>query len=367
VLNLPTTHHVPATWLLAHAGPTIRYRLATEVLPGLLSEAELADLGAAVEQAPAVKAVVRKQKDTGLWGGNLLGVTANKTAGIKDVGTIPQFRRLLELAVPLDNRALRLAGRTLFRLVSRDEDPKLLFEYAKLDAAETGAEPWIRIVLREAAAAALAQAGYGDDPRVRGAAHKILNEISAFLRSELPENPFLKSGGSWVLNPAAYAPTVFSVSLFAWLPAVQRERAGLVEKLGQFLATPAPKKTFSVTVGKKSFKPNFLVLGEPFVVSAGGQTADLPYALFWLELLARLGSLQTSASAGRLWARLLKDCKGGIWHPRNLRTLPKGTTPWSYHMFPLDADAKGPEAKQTDVTFRMAYIARLAGLELTHS
>jgi len=336
------------------------------VFPDLVDPARLDALRGEAEHAPAVKSIARKQKDTGIWGGNLLGVSPSKAAGIKDVGTIPQFRRLLELGLPRDDRAMRLAGRVLFRLLSRDDDPKLLFEYGKLTAAEQGAEPWIRVVLREAAAAALAHGGHGEDPRVRGAAHKILNEVSTFVRGELAENPFVKSGGSWVLNPQAYPPTIFSVTLFAFLPAIQRERAGLVERLGQYLSAPAPKKSFAVLVGKKAFKPTFVLLGDPLHVSAGGQADDLPFALLWMELLARLGVLQHSASAGRLWARLLKECdRDGVWRPKNLRTTPKGATPWSYHAFPLEAETRHTESRQTDVTFRMALVARLTGWELT--
>jgi hypothetical protein len=298
----------------------------------------------------------------------LLGIAPNKTLGIKDVGTIPQFRRLVELGVSRDSRCHKLAARILFRLTSRDPDPKLLFEYAKYDSAEIDAEPWIREVVREAAATALAHGGYGDDPRVRGAAHKILNQVSAFVRSDLAENPFAKSGRAWVLHPDAFPPSVFSVALLAWLPAVQRERAGLVERLGQYLAKPVSKKAYSVPIGKKAFKPNFLLLGDPLHVAASGQPDDLPFALYWMELLARLGLLATSPGAAKVWGRLVRECdSNGVWHPKNLRTLPKSANPWSYHMFPLDADSKKPEARQSDVTFRMALIARLSGWEISTS
>ena len=321
-----------------------------------------------VENLPTVKQIVKKQKDNGVWGGNLLGVSANKASGIKDVGTIPQFRRLAEFGVSRENRAQKLASRLLFRLVSRDEDPKLLFEYAKFDAAELGAEPWIREILREAAAAALAHGGHGDDPRVRGAAHKILNQVSSFVRSELLNNPFAKSGRAWILHPEAHPPTIFSISLLASLPAVQRERAGLVERLGQYLASPPPKKAFTVPSGKKSLKPTFLLLGDPIRVAASGQPEDLPFALYFMEVLARLGLLNQSASAAKIWSRLEKETeKDGVWHPKNLRTLPKSASPWAYHSFPLDVDNKKAESRQTDVTFRMALIARLAGWELTSS
>ena len=158
---------------------------------------------------------------------------------------------------------------------------------------------------------------------------------------------------------------MFSVSLLSRLPAVQRERAGLVERVSAFLGAATPKKLFSVALGKKSFKPTFLLLGDPIHTGAGGQVGDLPFALYWTELLARLGSLQQAASAARVWARLLKECDGsGVWRPKNLRSQPKNTSPWSWHTFPLDIDTRKAEARFTDVTLRMALIARLAGWEL---
>lgn len=280
------------------------------------------------------------------------------------MGTLHQYRRLVELGWSQETRPLKLGSRLLFRLVSRDEDPKLLFEFQKYGAAEPGVEPWIREFVREATAAALAQGGYGEDPRVRGAAHRIANNVSQFLRSELVENPFVKVSGAWVLHPKAYPPTIFSVALLALLPAVQRERAALVERLGGYLAQPAAKKSFGVVCGKKIFKPNFVLLGDPMKVTAAGQTDDLPFALYWMELLARLGVLHHSTGAPRVWAKLLKDCdEQGVWSPKNLRTLPRRVSPWSYHAFPLQ-DGKTVESRQADVTFRMALIARLAGWEI---
>ncbi len=356
------------TWLLSTAGPSVRLRLATEVFPGSLDGPRLDSLRLEIETGTRVRQIVRKQKDSGIWGGNLLGTAPSKSAGIKDVGTIPQYRRLIELGVASEARPAKLASRVLFRLLSRDADPELLFEYQKLGHAEPGAEPWIRVMLREAAAAALAHAGYGDDPRVRGAAHRILHDVSAFIRSELAANPFVRSGKQWALNPLAHPPSIFAVTLLAFLPAVQRERAGLVERLGQYLANPAPKKAYVVVAGKKTIKPSFLLLGDPLRVNAAGQPEDLPFALHWMEVLARLGLLSRSPLAARAWARLLKDCDGnGIWRPKGLRALPRSTSPWTYHMFPLDADAKRPDTRFTDVTFRMALVARLAGWELSAS
>jgi len=363
-LTLPTSHLAPVSWLLEFGCPAIRYRTLTEIVPGSADPARLDAMRGEIDAYPPARQVAKKQKDTGVWGGNLLGVAANKAAGIKDVGTLHQYRRLVELGWTQESRPLKLGSRLLFRLVSRDEDPKLLFEFQKYAAAEVGVEPWVREIIREATAAALAQAGFGEDPRVRGAAHRIANEISQFLRSELVENPLVKSSGSWVLHPQAYPPTIFSVALLSLLPAVQRERAALVDRLGGYLAQPGVKKAFGVVCGKKIFKPNFVLLGDPLKVSSAGQADDLPFALYWMELLARLGVLQHSTSAPRLWARLLKDCdERGVWSPKNLRAHPRRKSPWSYHAFPLQ-EGKTLESRQADVTFRMALIARLAGWEL---
>lgn len=323
-------------------------------------------LGAGLESYAPGRQIVKRQKDSGVWGANLLGVTPNKAAGIRDVGTVHQYLRLVELGWGRDSRPLKLGSRFLFRLLSRDPDPKLLFEFGKYGAAEPGVEPWIRQILREAAATALARSGFGEDPRVRGAAHSVANQVSAFLRGELAEQPLVKSAGAWILNPLAYPPTVFSVALLAYMPSVQRERAGLVERLGAYLGRPSPKKAFGVACGKKILKQTFVLLGDPLKVTASGQTDDLPFALYWLELLARLGALKHSTSAPKLWARLAKDCDpDGVWRPKNLRVIPKRGLPWSYHAFPLEVDVKTPESRQADVTFRMALIARLAGWEVS--
>jgi hypothetical protein len=363
--EFPTSVRVPRSWLLQHTCPAIRYRTLTEIFPG--SDPGLAEaLRAELEGVSAARQVVKKQKDSGVWGANLLGVSPNKASGIKDVGTYHQYLRLVELGFSPESRPLKLGSRLLFRLLSRDSDPKLLFEYAKYDAAEPGAEPWIREAIREAAAAALARSGFGDDPRVRGAAHSAANQISTFLRSDLAAQPLVKSGSAWVLHPQANPPSIFSVALLAHLPALQRERAGLVERLGAYLAQPAVKKPFGVASGKKVLKQSFVLLGDPIKVSGSGQAEDVPFALYWMDLLARLGVLGHSTSAPKVWTRLAKDCdEQGVWRPKNLRSLPKRVLPWSHHFFPLESEATGTEARQADVTFRMALIARLAGWEIS--
>src|SRR6476646_5837415 len=207
-LDLPNQHRIPLTWLLENAGPSIRFRTLTELAPaGYASPETIAAAYTTVAESKAALGVVKKQKDTGVWGGNLLGLAPSTAQGIKDVGTIPQYRRLLQLGWPRASRPFKLADRVLFRLLSRDEDPSLLFEFNKSVKADPAAEEWARGIMREAASAALAEAGYGEDPRLRGSGHRIASAISQFLRSPLAEQPFARSGSNLTLLPEAHPPS----------------------------------------------------------------------------------------------------------------------------------------------------------------
>ncbi len=256
----------------------------------------------------------------------------------------------------------------LFRLLSRDEDPSLLFEFQKAVKSDPEAEAWARGIMREAASAALAEAGYGDDPRLRGAGHKIASAISQFLRSPLAEKPFSKSGKQMVLHPEAHPPSWYSVAMLAAMPNLQRERAGFTERLGHYLAQPEPKKAFVIQVGKKVVRPQHLILGDPIEADSKGIPKDLPLALHYIELLARMGALEWAPVATRVLGRLLQDCdEAGVWRPKNLRSQPKAANKITYHYYPLHLEAKTAEGREVDVTFRLALIAQDLGWSLTYT
>jgi hypothetical protein len=322
----------------------------------------------AITHSKVPLAVVKKQKDTGIWGGNLLGLGASAGSGIKDVGTIPQYRRLLQLEWPHGTRPYKLADRMLFRLLSRDEDPTLLFEWQKASKNESQTAEWVRSVYREAASAALAEAGYVEDPRLRGAGHKIASAISQFLLSELAENPFVKAGRATALHPEAHPPSWYSVAMLAMMPNLQRERAGFTERLGHYLAQPAPKKAFVIQLGAQAVPPQFLLLGDPIEADAKGLPKDIALALHYIELMARMGALQWAPVATKVLARLLKDCdETGVWHPKGLKAQPATVDPLTYHYFPLQPEEKKhPESRLVDVTFRLALIAKLLGWGLEY-
>ena len=364
--ELPTSHRVPVTWLRENACASIRWRAVTEILPpSAATPADMAFLQEEISQYKSVRQVIKKQRVNGTWGGNMLGLAPAKSQGIADVGTVAQYRRLVEMGVPGDERALRLAERLFFRLLSRDEDPKLLFEYEKPAKTNPALAVWAREFLREGATVALAHSGHIMDPRVRGAAHRMASNISQFLRSDLSEKPLVKQGARTVLHPEAYPPTLFSVATIAYMPNLRRERAGFVERLGHFLAQPAPKRTWTILAGKKVIKPCYHFLGDPLHADASGNAKDVPFALHWMELLARIGALESSPTATRILARLIKDFdEQGVWSPKNLRSVPKSPSKLADFAFPLECESKSVDQRRVDVTFRIALIAKLAGWEL---
>ena len=365
-MEIPSTHTVPLSWLYEAASLPIQFRTLTEVVPEPARDLErVAALRDEIMNYKEALAIVRKQKETGLWGANLLAPEESKAMGWKETGTIFQYRRLLELGWPGDARPFRFADRFLFRLLSRDDDPALLVEFQRAAKADPGLGLWARGMGAQAAAAALARGAHQDDPRLRGAAHRIASDVSMYLRSELAQKPFKKAQGKTVLDPLTYPPTIFSVEMLAFMPAVQRERAGFLERLAANFSTPTPRREFYILAGKKLIRPLFEILGDPMHADAQGRVDDIPLALYWLELLARLGIVRQVAPAAKVLARLFSETdEQGIWSPSGLRVTPKSDNPVVSHYFPLEGPGKSPAQRQTDVTFRLALIARLLGIPL---
>ena len=365
-MEIPSTHTIPLSWLYEAASLPIQYRTLTEVVPEPARDPErVASLRDEVLNYKEALAIVRKQKETGLWGGNLLAPEESKAMGWKEPGTIFQYRRLLELGWPGDARPFRFADRFLFRLLSRDDDPALLVEFQRAAKADPGLGLWARSMSAQGAAAALARGAHQDDPRLRGAAHRLASDISMYLRSELALKPFKKAQGKTVLDPLTYPPTIFSVEMLAYMPAVQRERAGFLERLAAYFSMPTPRREFYILAGKKLIRPLFEILGDPMQADAQGRVDDVPFALYWLELLARLGIVRQVVPAARVLARFFSETDDqGIWSPSGLRVTPKSDNAVVAHYFPLEGPGKSPAQRQTDVTFRLALIARLLGIPL---
>ena len=99
--------------------------------------------------------------------------------------------------------AKKIDGISLF---AEDDEPDYLYEFGGKAAVDDEVIRRGRLILREAAAAALAQAGYEGDPRLRGAARRIVERINTFLRSPFGAKPWIRIGNQHVLAPEMRTP-----------------------------------------------------------------------------------------------------------------------------------------------------------------
>jgi hypothetical protein len=304
------------------------------------------------------------QSVDGVWNGSMLDVPSARAEHFEHVGTINAFRRLLEYGWDKDSPPLLRARRVLFRLLAEDNDPAYAFELAppkgpdSLDLVKRA-----RTILREAAAAALAQAGYEGDPRLRGAARRILDRIDAHLRSPLVHKPWVRVGNKQVLAAEAAPPSIYALSMLAHMPLFRIENHVAIDRLFQFVSLPLPRQESAQLYGSTVVEQPHLVLGD-MLSNRNVADADVPFALAWLELMARLGFLRRNEGWSKLFERFLDDRdRDLVWHPHKGMAMPKSTNPFVWPSFPLEQMTHGDE-RWTDVTFRLGLIARLSGRPL---
>ena len=351
-------------WLLEHASPPMQYRALVEVARVDAATAARA-AGLPYAWAPAVRIAVAQRSD-GTWPGLMLGVPGTGTDGVSGLGTVPAVHRLLEYGWHRESPPMLQARRTLFRLLAEDEDPSLLFEFSGTDAKDPDLARRARGILREAAAAALAHAGYENDPRLRGAARRILERIAIFLKSPLAEKPWVRLGNRHVLSPDASPPSFHALFMLAHMPLFRSEHHDSMDRICRYLANAMPRQEIVQQVGQNIVPQSHLVLGD-MLPHRNAADADIPWALVWLELMARLGFLRKHEPWTRLLDRFLDDRDSrGAWHPHKGASTPHSTNPLVWPFFPLEQHTAGEE-KWTDVTFRLGLIARLSGrpIELT--
>jgi len=351
----------PMTWLLDHASNAIRYRALTDVgrLSGEISrEARVM----AYSYGPAIALAVAQAPD-GIWHGSMLEIPSSRADHFERVGTISAFRRLLEYGWEKDAPPLMRARRVLFRLLAEDDDPAYLFELAA-DADENGDTARRgRTILREAAAAALAQAGYEGDPRLRGAAIRILGRIDAFLRSPLAHKPWVRVGNKQVLAAEAAPPSIYALAMLAYMPLFRNEHHVQLDHILRYVSQPQPRQEALQLCGAKIVAQPHLVLGD-LLPNRNVADADVPFALAWLELMARLGFLRRNEGWEKLFDRFLDDRdRDLVWHPHKGLAMPRSSNPFVWPGFPLEQMTAGDE-RWTDVTFRLGLIARLSGRPL---
>jgi hypothetical protein len=353
----------PLDWVLANASAPIQYR-------GVVDVARLTDqvggdfANVPLTYRPALMLAATQSAD-GTWNRAMLSMPAARAEHFEGVGTINAVRRLLEYGWHRDTPTLLHARRPLFRLLAEDEDASQLFELAGRGPVDEDLVRRGRVTLREAAAAALAQAGYEDDPRLRGAARRILARIADYVRSPLAEKPWVRVGNQHVLAADAAPPSIYALTMLAHMPLFRSEYHEEMDRVYGAVAQPLPRQEAAQAVGKHVVEQPQLVLGD-MLPNRNAVDADLPWGLMWLELMARLGFLRRNEGWSRLYDRLVEGADArGVWRPAKGTTPGKGTTvraanPFTWHMFPLDA-VRTADGGSPDVTFRLGLIARLSG------
>lgn len=347
----------PLGWLLTNATGPVQYRAICDVAKLDVPATELEGLRYA--SLTALKLAVT-QSPKGTWNELMLTVPNGKLGSVAGIGTIHAARRMLEYGWDQNTTPINQARRVFFRLLALDEDPSLAFELVPAKGASTEDVARARSLLREAAAAVLAQAGYNKDPRVRGAAARVTQRVYEFLRSPLAESPLIRVGNHHVLGPEASPPSIWFLQMLAYMPLFRTEHFDLMDRLATYLAAPAPRTPPAISVGREVVPMPHLVLGDPLQTIQAAM-ADLPWALTWLELVARLGLLQKHETWSGIFDKLLAQRDfDGVWRSRKGTAIAPSEHPFTWPVFPLEDDPSG-ERRWTDITFRLGLIARLAG------
>jgi len=348
------------SWLTEHASEPVKYRAITDVAQTASPAApELSALPYA--HRPAIRLAVTQSRD-GMWNNSVLSLPGKHGSDFANIGTIPAVRRLLEYGWAHDSPPLILARRLLFRLLAEDNDPTFTFELGT-KVKDEDITRRTRGMFREAAAATLAQMGYENDPRLRGAARRILERTISYLSSPLGEKPWMRVGNSHVLAPEAAPVSIFTLTMLAYMPIFRHEHFSEVEQIYQAIVQPLPRQEIVQLFGKKMVPQPHLILGD-VLPHRNAVEADVPLALLWLETMARLNFLRRNDNWMKLFERFVDDRdRNGVWHPHKGMDRPTTSNMWAWSSFPLD-DGSGVESKWTDVTFRIGLIGRLIGREI---
>ncbi len=347
----------PLRWVLDNSGASIQYRSYLEVA-GLPAPPTPRFANLPYTHPPALALAVRQGAD-GLWGDTMLGLPTGRD-GLSGVGTINAVRRLLEHGWDRESPPMVRARRALFRLLSEDDDPAFVYELAPRTNPQLELTRRARGILREAAAGALAQAGYESDPRLRGAARRILDRIDVYMRSEVSAKPWIRVGNRQVLAPEASPPSFYALWMLAHMPLFRSEHHMLIDRIFHYISQPLPRQESAQQLGTQIVPQPHLVLGD-MLPHRNAVDADVPWALTWLELMARLGFLRRSENWSKMFDRFIDDRdRQGVWHPHKGLAMPTATSPFAWPAFPLEGKTEG-EGRWSDVTFRIGLIARLSG------
>jgi hypothetical protein len=352
-----STVRFPLGWMLDHGSAVLRYRSAVEVARLYSGPVPQSVAGLPYLSRTALLLAASQGVD-GTWGQRMLAMPARTGSGVDGVGMMLAIRRLLESGWDRESPPLVHARRLLFRLLAEDNDPAFLFDL-RAEAPNEVAVRHLRHQLREAAAATLAQAGYETDPRLRGAARRILERTNTWLRSPAAQKPWMRVGNRHVLLPDAAPPSLHGLLMFAHMPIFRSEHHDAMDRLYAYLAQPLPRQESVQMIGEQVLPQPYLVLGDQ-LHSRHVLEEDVGFALVWLELMARLGFLRRNEGWSVLFERMLDNRDSqGVWRGKG-EGQGRSEHPLVWPAFPLQEpfDAEG---RYADVTFRLGLIARLSG------
>ena len=188
----------------------------------------------------------------------------------------------------------------------------------------------------------------------------MLERITSFLRGPLAQKPWIRVGNQHVLAAEASPPSIYALTMFAYMPLFRTEHFEAMDRLYHWLSQPLPRQEALQLVGKKAVSQPHLVLGDQ-LPNRNAADADVPSAIAWLELVARLGYLKRNDNWSKLFDRFLEDRDDlGVWHPHKGMAAARSTNPLVWPMYPLESALSGDE-RWTDATFRLGLIARVLG------
>ena len=338
----------PLRWIMEHAAAPIKYRSITEAakLPGPVTGL-VASLP--FTHRPALTLAMAQHLD-GTWGHGMLTVPSTRAEHFEGVGTINAVRRLLEYGWDKDSPPLTHARRVLFRLLAEDDDPDFLFEFGGKDAAdEDHVAPRARI-LREAAAAALAQAGYEGDPRLRGAARRIIERVAAYLRSPAGAKT-LRAHREPARAAGRVRPAVNLLFTHARVHAAvpyrtPRRRGAVVAPPRRAAAPPGADPAVRRSVSSRSLTSS----SATCCPTAMPPTPTLCSPSHGSSSWRALGFLRRNDNWCKLYERFLDDRDAdGVWHPHKGLTAARSQNPFLWPMYPLEDHMSGDE-RWTDVS-----------------
>jgi hypothetical protein len=151
--------------------------------------------------------------------------------------------------------------------------------------------------------------------------------------------------------------------MLAFMPLFRSEHYATMNLLYHYLSAPLPRATPVSVIARKMVPQPHLVLGDPLPHRQAADS-DVPWALTWLELVARLGYLRRNEGWTKLFDRFLDERDAnGIWLPPKGASMMKTSNPFAWPSYPLETQTMGDE-RWSDATFRLGLIARLAGRPL---